>query len=79
MFLKNKVWGKKKKSKNRRKSTYRCSKFTTQTTNGNKHIQMLVLFSRASWFYTGLYGCIYGVFSQDSDLHFNEVNLDLPG
>lgn len=40
---------------------------------------MLVLFSRASWFYTGLYGCIYGVFSQDSDLHYNEVNLDLPG
>lgn len=57
MFLKNKVWGKKKKSKNRSKSTYRCSKFTTQTTNGNKHIQMLVLFSRASWYqvYMGVF------------------------
>lgn len=40
----------KKKSEDRRKSTYHCSKFTTQTTNGNKHIKMLVLFSCASWY-----------------------------
>jgi len=40
-----------KESEDGRKSMNHCSKFTMQTTNGNKPIKTLVLFWFASWYY----------------------------